>query len=220
LKLVGEALIILMISNLTSPVLSRDCGDNVPALLERIEGMKSETDTSELVELLKCLSKPAERWVRDYGSFASEQAMKKIEKETEPYRLRVYKILIPLSSSGDWLVADEAAAALAYYGYTPAGQMLDNYRDGPLKAVLYAIIGYKRSYLWAIDRLLESDRVSHPEDDSIEVRMAYLGLLYHLAEPRSLPFLNGLISSQENPEVRARAELVRERILKSNPELK
>lgn len=209
-----------MILGSVCPAVGQGCSDSVPALLDRIEGMKSETDTAELVELLKCLSKPAERWVRDYDSFASEQAMEKIEKETEPYRLRVYKILIPLSSSGDWLVADEAAAALVYYGYTPAGEMLDSYPDGPKKAVLYAIVGYKSSYRWAMDRILEIDRSSHQEDGADKARMVYLGLLYHLAEPRSLPFLNGLISSQENSEVRARAELVRERILKLNPQLK
>lgn len=215
-----KALLITMALCSTYPAFARECGDDIPRLLDRIEEIKPASDGAELVKLLKCLSEPAETWVRDYDAFASEQAMKRIEQETDTYRLRVYKILVPLSSSEDWLVANEAAAVLAYHGYTPAGQMLESYPDGPLKAVVYAVVGYKNSYRWAIDRLLVMDRVSNPEDDSIEARMAYLGLLFHLAEPQSLPFLNGLISSDRDPRVRARVELIKQRILELNPQLK
>lgn len=205
---------------LAAPVVSRECGNDIPTILDRIEKAESDTGSAELVELLRCLSKPAGKLILDDDAFFSEDALEKIEAETNRDRLRVYKILIPLVASDDWLVSQEAAASLAYFGYTPAGQMLDGYPDGPLKAVLYGIVGYRDSYRWAIDQLLRIERGSQSEGDSLDARTTYLGLLYHLAEPLSLPFLNELILSDGDPEIRARAELVRRRILQLNPQLK
>jgi hypothetical protein len=217
---VGKALGILLALWSAVPALSRECGNDIPVLLDRIEEVKSGTDSAGLVQLLRCLSEPVVRWVSDADLFFSEDALDEIEAATDKDRLRVYKILIPLISSDDWLVSQEAAASLAYYGYAPAGQMLDGYPNGPMKAVLYAVVDYKESYRWAIDQLIKSDRLSQPEDEANDNAAVYLGLLYRLAEPLSLPYLNGLISSDVDPELQARAELVRERIFRLHPGLK
>jgi hypothetical protein len=218
-RIVG-ALMVCTVLWLAAPVVSRECGNNIPELLDRIEKAESDSDSAELAELIRCLSEPAGKWISDDDAFFSEDALEKIEAETNRDRLRVYKILIPLVASDDWLVSREAAGSLAYFGYAPAGQMLDGYPDGPLKAVLYAIVDYKDSYRWAIDRLLRIERGSQPEGDLHDVRTTYLGLLFHLAEPLSLPFLNKLILSGDDPEIRARAQQVKRRILELNPELK
>ncbi len=220
MNMICKVLIVSTALCLASPLSAREYEDNIPAILDRIEELESESDSAELVELLRCLSKPAEELITDDDLFFSEDALVKIEAATDACRLRVYTVLVPLSSSEDWLVAQEAAASLAYYGYTPAGQMLDRYPDGPLKAVLYAIVDYKSSYRWAIDRLLELQRKSQPGAGRGEAGRVYLGLLYHLAEPLSLPFLNQLISSDVEPEIRAHAELARKRILGLHPGLK
>lgn len=217
---IGKSLLIMITGGLLLSTGPPDCGDEVADILDRIERVESDSDAIRLSRLLACLSEPAREFVRDYDSFASEEVLDEIERKTAENRLRVIKVAVPLSASKDWLVSQEAAAALAYYGYTPAGQMLDEYPDGPLKAVLYAIVGYDRSYRWAVDQFRKIERSSKPDSSLKKARMAYLNLMFHLAEPQSLPFLNEVISSGNDGELKARADLAKNRILELHPELR
>lgn len=213
-------LLILLLSMSASAPAASDCDGTVSGLLDRIESSRPKTDTGKLAELVKCLYAPAAYYVKEYDSFASEEILRKIDKETHQDRLRVIKVLVPLTRSNDWLLAQEAAAALAYYGYPPSQELLTNYPDNPIKAILYSILGYQRSYRWGIDQFCRLDRQSTPDSSAIVAKMTYLNLLYHLALPASLPFVNSLIDSSRPEMIKVRAGLVRQRIIALHPELK
>jgi len=213
-------LLILLLSISASAAVAFDCDGTVSDLLDRIESFHAKTDTGKLAGLVKCLYAPAAHYVKEYDSFASEEILRKIDKETHQDRLRVIKVLVPLTRSDDWLLAQESAAALAYYGYPPSQELLTNYPDGPIKAILYSILGYQRSYRWGIDQFNRVERQSRPDSLILVAKMNYLNLLYHLASPASLPFVNSLIVSSQPEMIKARAELVRQRIIALHPELK
>jgi hypothetical protein len=216
-------LLILLLSITASAPTASDCEGTVTDLLDTldmIEDYPSKTDTGKLVELLKCLYAPAARYVKEYDSFASEESLEKIRNETHQNRLKVIKLLIPLTRSDDWFLAQEAAAALAYYGYPPSQELLANYPDGPVKAILYSILGYERSYRWGIDRFIRVERQSKSDSPALAAKMTYLNLLYHLATPESIPFLNNLIASSQPQMIKARALLIKQRIIALHPEVK
>jgi hypothetical protein len=213
-------LLILLLSITGSAPTASDCEGTVTELLDRIEDFPPEMDTGKLAELLKCLYAPAAQYVNEYDSFASEKSLEKIWNETNQNRLRVIKVLAPLSRSDDWLLVQEVAAALAYYGYPPSQELLTVYPDGPIKAVLYSILGYERSYRWAIDQFCRLERQSKPDSSALVAKMTYLNLLYHLAMPASLPFVNSLVDSSQPEMIKARTELIRQRIRSLHPELK
>lgn len=214
------ALLILLLSITASAPAASDCEGTVTDLLDMIEDFPPKTDTGKLVELLKCLYAPAAAYVKEYESFASGKSLEKIWNETHQNRLKVIKLLVPLTRSDDWLLAQEAAAALAYYGYPPSQELLANYPDGPIKAILYSILGYERSYRWGIDRFIRVERQSKPDSLALAAKMTYLNLLYHLARPESIPFLNNLIDSSQPQMIKARALLTKQRIMGLHPELK
>lgn len=213
-------LLILLLSITASAPIASDCEETVTDILDRIEDFPPEMDTAKLAELLKCLYAPAAGYVKEYDSFASEKSLEKIWNETNQNHLRVIKILAPLTRSDDWLLVQETAAALAYYGYPPSQELLTGYPDGPIKAVLYSILGYKRSYGWAIDQFCRLERQSKPDSSALVAKMTYLNLLYHLTMPASLPFVNSLVDSSQPEMIKVRAELIRQRIRSLHPELK
>lgn len=213
-------LLVLILSISTSAPASSDCDGTVSDLLDRIENFQPETETERLARLVKCLYAPAAYYVKEYDSFASEEILGEIERETHQNRLRVIKVLIPLTRSDDWLLVQQAAAALAYYGYSPGQELLASYPDNPVKAVLYSILGYERSYRWSIDQFNKAERQAKPDSSTLAAKMTYLNLLYHLATPASLPFVNDLIDSWPSEIIKARAGLIRQRIVALHPELK
>ncbi len=213
-------LIFLLLSTSASVAIPCDTDETVSDLLERIENFRSKTETGKLAGLVKCLYAPAAHYVDEYDSFASEESLERIRDETRQDRLKVIKVLVPLSRSDDWLLAQEAAAALAYYGYPPSQELLSIYPDGPIKAIFYSILGYERSHRWGIDQFCRLDRQSTPDSSAMVSKMTYLNLLYHLASPASLPFINSLIESSQPEMIRARAELIRQRIMSLHPEIK
>lgn len=213
-------LLILLLSISASAPAASDCDGTVSDLLNRIENFQPRTETGKLARLVGCLYAPAAYYVKEYDSFASEEVLRKIERETDENRLRVIKVLVPLTRSDDWLLAQEAAAALAYYGYPPGQELLATYPDSLIKAVLYSILRYERSYRWGIDQFNRVERQSKPDSSVLVAKMNYLNLLYHLALPASLPFVNSLIDSSQPEMIKARAELVRQRIGALHPELK
>lgn len=213
-------LLILLFSITASAPIASDCEGTVTDLLDMIEELPPKTDTGKLAELLKCLYAPAAHYVKEYDSFASEKSLEKIRNETLQDRLKVIKLLVPLTRSDDWLLAQEAAAALAYYGYPPSQELLANYPDGPIKAILYSILGYERSYRWSIDQFIRAERKSKPDSLALAEKMTYLNLLYHLARPESIPFLNNLVDSSQPQIIKARALLIKQRIIALHPEVK
>ena len=212
-------LLILLVSISAAAARASDCDGTVSDLLDRIEDFQPETETGKLGGLVKCLYAPAAYYVKRYDSFASENILGEIEKETHQDRLKVIKVLVRLTHSDDWLLAQEVAAALAYYGYPPSQQLLANYPDGPVKAVLYSILGNESSYRWGIDQFNRIERQTKPDSLALAAKMSYLNLLYHLAAPASLPFVNSLIDSSQPEMIKARAELIRQRIIALHPEL-
>ncbi len=213
-------LLILLLSITASAPTASGCEGTVTDLLDMIEDFPPKTDTGKLVELLKCLYAPAATYVKEYDSFASEKSLEKIWNETHQNRLKVIRLLVPLTRSDDWLLAQEAAAALAYYAYPPSQELLANYPDGPIKAILYSILGYERSYRWGVDRFIRVERQSKPDSSALAAKMTYLNLLYHLASPESIPFLNNLIDSSQPQMIKARALLIKQRIIALHPEVK
>jgi hypothetical protein len=212
-------LFILLVGMLVSAGSASDCDGTASDLLSRIESFQPETETGELAQMVKCLYAPAAYYVEEYDFFASEEILKEIGRETDQNRLRAIKVLIPLTRSEDWLLAQESSAALAYYGYSPGRQLLADYPDTPIKAVLYSILGYEQSIRWGIDQFNRAERESKPDSLNLAAKMTYLNLLYHLAAPASLPFVNGLISSSQSEIIRARAKLIRQRVIALHPEL-
>lgn len=198
-----------------------NCDDSAAKILERIEGYDPIEDRAILLEQLRCLLKPAEDLASDTDRLMSDKTFQDIEEATLNNRLSVIKIIVPLTKVRDRIISDEAAAVLAYYRYPPAKQMLSRYPNGPLKAVLYAILGYGRAYRWAIDRMewLEHGK-DIPDSVSFNEWKAYMNLLYHLAEPGSIFFLDGVIASSQPEPIKKRAEEIKARILKLHPEIK
>ena len=211
--------LVLLLSTSASTSAISDCDGTASDLLNRLENFQAETETGELAQLVKCLYAPAAYYVEEYDSFASEEILEEIERETDQNRLRAIKVLIPLTRSEDWFLAQESSAALAYYGYSPGRQLLASYPDTPIKAVLYSILGYEQSVRWGIDQFIRAERESKPDSLNLAAKMTYLNLLYHLAAPASLPFVEGLINSSQSEIIKARARLIRQRVIAMHPEL-
>ncbi|MEE9552830.1 MAG: hypothetical protein V3W18_00930 [candidate division Zixibacteria bacterium] len=199
----------------------RDCDQSIGEVLERIENHDQNGDRQELLELLRCLWAPAVEFIDDYDKFASNRILDDIEEATHNDRLDVIRVLDPMMVSKDQIIRGEVAAALAYYRYPWAKQLLSDYPDGPQKAVFYAILDYKRMYRWAIDQLTKTDiRERNGESDLLTERMAYMNLVFHLAEPASLPYLDRTIGSTSEKKIKDRARMARDRILKLYPKIK
>ena len=200
---------------------AEDCGKNVPAILVEIEQCDVNENRQELIGLLRCLWAPAVDLVKDYDDFIKEDTFEKIENANYKDRLDIIRVLVPLLKSKDRIIKNEVVAALAYYRYPTTKQLLADYPDSPQKAIFYAILRYGSSYRWAIDQLEKLKRGENQgENISIIDWMAYLNLLYRLAEPGSLSYVNELGQSSLPEEIRARAELVKARILELHPEVK
>lgn len=212
-------LFILLLGISASTPAASDCEGTVSDLLNRIEDFQPKRETGKLAQLVKCLYAPAACYVKEYDSFASEEILGEIGRETDQNRLRVIKVLIPFTRSEDWLLVQESSAALAYYGYPPGRELLANYPDNPIKAILYSILGYEQSYRWGIDQFNRAERQSKPDSSALVAKMTYLNLLYHLATSASLPFVDSLIHSSQSEMERARARLIRQRIIALHPEL-
>jgi hypothetical protein len=219
LRAMKITLLILLLSVSAPAPSALDCDGTASDLLSRIENFQPETETGELAQMVKCLYAPAAYYVRQYDSFASEEVLEDIERKTDQNRLRAIKILIPFTRSEDWLLVQESSAALAYYGYSPSRQLLANYPDTPVKAVLYSILGYEQSVRWGIDQFNRAERESEPDSLSLAAKMTYLNLLYHLAAPASLPFIEGLIDSSQSEIIKTRAKLIRQRVIVLHPGL-
>ena len=203
------------------PVQSQECAGTPREWLDLIESRLSANDSVRLTEPVNCLSHPAEFYVSHYDDFIKDGVMKRIEAETRNERLRVFKLLMPLARSGNRDLSLEAMAALAYYRYHPSADMMGIYPDGPKKAVLLAIVGQRRSFIWAMNQYEILDRAGDVgAGDKTIAKMAYLNLLYYLAEPGSLEFVKDIIRRPESDSIIARAQLIIERIYQLNPETK
>ncbi len=190
-------------------------------VLERIEKHEKNGDRQDLIDLLRCLWVPAVEYVNDYDKFIAEGVFDDIEEATYGDRLDVIRVLDPMIDSKDSILRGEVAAALAYYGYPPAKQWLRDFPDGPQKAIFFAILDHKRAYRWAIDQLKIADiKERSGENDLLVERMAYLNLIFYLAEPASLPFLDGLLVSAADEKIKDRAKMAKDRILELHPEIK
>jgi hypothetical protein len=194
---------------------------NVQEILKAIETCDPAADRAKLIELIGLLWAPAARFVSNYDEFIGESTMEDIEKATYEDRLDVIRILVPLINRKDPILTNEIAAAFSYYNYPPAKQMLSDYPDGPQKAVFYAILGHGRSYRWAVDQY---EKIGRGGSDSIKSavveKLAYLNLLYFLAQPESLPFVRRVEADSEILKIRERAARVRDRIMRLHPEIK
>lgn len=202
-----------------APGLSAGEIGRIPRILNNIEKCEQEENWQELSGLLDSLWNPAVDFVRDYERFGADDFLQQFVNSTDSERVDVFRTLVPLLQVKDKFIWNKVVAGLAFYKYPPAEQMLADYPDSPVKAVLYAILGYRRAYRWAIDRLSELDREPVAENSEMMTeRMAYLNLLYWLAEPGSLPFVNELIKLEKNEIIKSAAERVRDRIYSLHPE--
>lgn len=198
-----------------------ECDRTIAETLKRIEKHDENGNRQDLIDLLRCLWVPAVEYVNDYDKFIADDIFDDIEEATYGDRLDVIRVLDPMIESKDSIVRGEIAAALAYYGYPPAKQWLRDFPDGPEKAIFYAILDHKRTYRWAIDQLNKTEiREKNGESDLLVERMAYLNLIFHLAEPASLPYLDSIIGSTMEEKVISRAEMARVRILELHPKIK
>jgi len=198
-----------------------DCDLPVKKILANIEKLDMSKDRDSLLVLLECLWSPAELFIMNYDYFIEDSTFAIHERETYDDRLDVVKILVPMLKTKDLVLRNDIVAALAYYKYPETRQLLSHYPFGALKAVFYALLDYKRSYLWAIDQLDRTENLANSrEREDRDERMAYLNLLYYLAEPGSLPFLNKFIVSSQNQTEKDRAILARDKILAAHPDIK
>jgi len=204
-----------------STAAAADCPEKFDDALRRIAAGYLSGNRENLFLNLRCLRRPVEEYAADYERFGSDDIFDKIERDTYNERLDVIKILTPMMKSKDRLTRGEIAATLAYYNFPSSKQWLSEYPDSPQKAVLYAILKYSRSYRWAIDRLSGMNgSAKGTEDARLAEKMAYLNLLYHLAEPASLPFVESLIDTSSDQRLNRRALEIREKILRMNPDIK
>lgn len=215
------ALLCFGLSLYAGVLIAADCQQTTRSILERIKKLDTVKDREELLDLLACLYAPATEMTRSYDSFIKPQALSDLESSTHEDRLDVIRILVPMMATKDLILKSELVAALAFYKYPPVEQLLAAYPDGPLKAVFYTILDYKRSYLWGIDQLERSLRADQDSDSSVVAeRMSYLNLLYYMAKPESLPYLHNFLESSAGEMEKKRAQLAIERIRNLHPDIR
>lgn len=200
---------------------AQDCSRDINYYLGQVTSFKSTEDSAELIPIMKCISSPVWSYVEHPDSFWSADFNVSIYEKTWRNYLSVIKVLIPLTKSSIDSLRLETAAALAYYGFPPSDQILKNYPDGPFKAVLFAILNDTTTIGWVQDRYDEAQAQAqiNPEFSERD-RMIYLGLLYHIAMPRAIPFLNRLIKYEASDKLKAAAIKAEERIKTLHPEIK
>jgi hypothetical protein len=215
-------LVVLICALIRAPISRADPCDSAPEdWLEEIKQNSSSDGVEKLIGPVLCLSQKADYYADHYDEFIKSGVMEKIEAETEKNRLKVIRLLVPLTDSPSRELRQAAVAALAYYRYHPSGDMLDEYPDGAKKAVLYAIVGYRNAMVWAIDEFDFLDRDGDSGDEETIIgQMACLNLLYYLAEPQCLQFIESVMLRHEPLLVRVRAMMVKDRIYQLHPELK
>lgn len=219
----AKPLLVLLIFALSWVPISRadPCIGTPNDWLEEIKQHSSSNDVEKLIGPVLCLSQKADYYAVHYDEFIESGVMEKIEAETEKNRLKAIRYLVPLTDSPSREQMQAAVAALAYYRYHPSGDMLDRYPDGAKKAVLYAIVGYRNAMVWAIDEFDFLDRDGDSVDEQTIIgKMACLNLLYYLAEPQCLQFIESVLLRPEPLLIRVRAIMVKDRIYQLHPELK
>lgn len=201
--------------------IAQDCPHDINYYLSQITSLKSTEDSVELIPIMKCISSPVWFYVEHPDSFWSPDFGARIYEKTWRDYLSVMKTLIPLTKSSNDSLRLQTAAALAYYNYPPSDQMLKDYPDGPFKAVLFAILNDTMIIGWVEDRY-DKALAQAPINPEISERdrMIYLGLLYHIAMPRAIPFLNRLIRFESSDNLKAAAMKAEERIKTLHPEIK
>jgi hypothetical protein len=197
-----------------------DCTESVAYYLDLISNYPSQPDSSGLISSIRCLWRPALKYVEDFEEFASDSVLTKIEKETRKDRLEVYKTLFPLINSRYDIIKGEAAAALAYYHYHPAAERLSYFPNDRMKVVLYSILEFKNGMEWAINYYDRISVAGNLDSDSTYIdKISVLNLVYHLCDPKSLIFLDRVINDEKDGRVRSKAEKIKERLIDKFPEL-
>jgi hypothetical protein len=151
-----------------------------------------------------------------YEYFASPTAITKIYKVNKPTQASAYDILPALLQHEDQDIRCSAARNLAFYAWPDSFEYLlaCEESDAPHKtAILFAILGDKRAIPWIIQqyKLIEKKYTTKPIFSYPE-KMTYLNALYHLADPKSLPFIESVINNPKPEKIKARAMKVKQRI--------
>ncbi len=218
----GLAIAVILLGWMVSPAdpaLAGECLDSPREYLERLERRipaEGEDGRGTILFNLYCLRSKVDYLAMGYEYFASPTAIDKIHGENRETRPAAYRILPPLLRSKDPEIRCSAARTLAFYGWPESYPSLRACEDGDLAktdAILHAILGDKRAIPWIIERYRAVEKkyrtkpmFSYPE------KMTYLNALYHLADPESLPFIEGVIEHPKPEKIRERAIKVKERI--------
>jgi hypothetical protein len=201
--------------------MAQECPHDINYYLSQVTSFKSTEDSAELIPIMKCISSPAWFYVNHPDSFWSADFNASIYEKTWRDYLSVVKILVPFTNSSIDNLRLETSAALAYYDFPPSDQILKNYPDGPFKAVLFAILNDTTTIGWVEDRYDKAlAKAQINPEISERDRMIYLGLLYHIAMPRAIPFLNRLIKYEASDKLRAAAMKAEQRIKSLHLEIK
>ena len=221
IKIFSKLIIFSAIADILAPcfLYAANCPGNVNEYLDMIESYKPlQSDSTGLISFVKCIYEPVWNYVEHPDSLWDPDFDSTIFERTWKDRERVIRDVAPLAKSADDSLRLAAAAALAYYNYPPSNQILKYYPDGPFKAVLYAILNDTVEVGWTIDRYLAAEKLAGTDPEtSLRDRMIYLGLLYHIAMPNSVPFINELIQNEKSVELNNAAAAVKRRITLLNP---
>lgn len=177
--------------------------------------------SNETLEALYCIYHWTDYLVMGYEYFATPGALDKVEKMTQFYEERVYKLVPKFLESEVQLIREHAACALVYYKWPESFKFLIKCERTSIskKCVLFAILGDKRAipiiieHYWKLEKKYKTKpQFSYPD------KMNCLNALYHLASPEILPFTDSVIENPKPPEILKRAEKVKKRILELYPD--
>ena len=103
--------------------------------------------SNETLEALYCMYHWTDYLVMGYEYFATPGALDKVEKMTQSYKERVYKIVPKFLESEVQLIREHAACALTYYKWPESFEFLMKCERISIskKCVLFAILGDKRA---------------------------------------------------------------------------
>jgi hypothetical protein len=163
-----------------------------------------------------CLSSTA-YYDQGYEYFASATVIGKIIKSTESTKKMALKILPKYLKSKLLINRCHAAEALAFYRWPSAFEYLIECKtkaDIYQSPTIYAILGDKRAVPVIIEeyRKLDKEYRSKPIH-SYRQKMILLNVLYHLASPDSLSFVEEVIANPRPKEIKPRALKVKKRII-------